>query len=202
MEYAKSIDEFFIKHNDRGEELEKLSTILLKTEMQETLKWGMPTYTLDGKNIVGIASFKNWTCLWFHHGGIMKDEDNVLINAQKGKTKALRQWRFTKLADIKTRQINKYIHEAIENHKNGKRVVLNTKPKKKSTKFLMPQILSDALKIDKILNQQFEKLTPAQKRDYAEYIDEPKREATKIARLDKALPLIKEKKPLAHLWKK
>ena len=202
MEYANSVDEFFIKHNDRGEELEKLRSILLKTEMQETLKWGMPTYTLDGKNIVGIASFKNWTCLWFHHGGIMRDEDKVLINAQEGKTKALRQWRFSKLADIKTRQINKYIQEAIENHKNGKRVVLDTKPIKKSTKFVMPEILSDALKNDKVLKQQFEKLTAAQKRDYAEYIAEPKREATKTSRLEKALPLIEEKKPLAHLWKK
>jgi uncharacterized protein YdeI (YjbR/CyaY-like superfamily) len=43
--------------------------------------------------VVGIGSFKSYFGLWFHQGALLSDDENVLINAQEGKTKALRQWR-------------------------------------------------------------------------------------------------------------
>jgi uncharacterized protein YdeI (YjbR/CyaY-like superfamily) len=29
---------------------------MLSTEMEEAVKWGTPTYTLEGKNVVGLAA--------------------------------------------------------------------------------------------------------------------------------------------------
>ena len=47
------------KVNHWAAELEILQTIISKTNLVETIKWGAPVYTLNGKNIVGITGFKN-----------------------------------------------------------------------------------------------------------------------------------------------
>ncbi len=38
----------------------------------------------------------------------------MLINAQEGKTKALRQWRMTSVKDIKPAIVKRYLNEALE----------------------------------------------------------------------------------------
>jgi hypothetical protein len=43
----------------------------------------------------------------------MKDPQKVLINAQKGTTKSMRQWRFTAREQIDKELILRYIKEAI-----------------------------------------------------------------------------------------
>ena len=81
------------KHQQWQAHLTKLRDILLSTELTETVKWGSPTYTLEGKNVISLAAFKNHCGLWFHQGVFLKDAGKKLVNAQDGKTKALRQWR-------------------------------------------------------------------------------------------------------------
>jgi uncharacterized protein YdeI (YjbR/CyaY-like superfamily) len=39
------------------------------------LKWGIPTYTVNGKNLVGIGAFKTYVGLWFFNGSFLKDEE-------------------------------------------------------------------------------------------------------------------------------
>ena len=53
---------------------------------------------------------------------LLADTEKVLVNAQEGKTKALRQWRFTSKKEIKVRAIKAYVKEAIELEKAGKRI--------------------------------------------------------------------------------
>ena len=36
--------------------------------LEETLKWGMPTFMYRGKIVCGIAGFKAHCALWFRHG--------------------------------------------------------------------------------------------------------------------------------------
>lgn len=73
------------------DELEILKSIINTTELVETTKWGGPAYTINGKNILGIGSFKNFFTIWFFKGVFLKDEAGVLVNAQEGTTKSLRQ---------------------------------------------------------------------------------------------------------------
>ncbi|MCZ6643031.1 MAG: DUF1801 domain-containing protein [Gammaproteobacteria bacterium] len=54
--------------------------ILPNTGLEETTKWGGPCYTFDGKNVVGLGSFKSYFGLWFFHGVLLKDDRRVLIN--------------------------------------------------------------------------------------------------------------------------
>mgnify|MGYP002625354686 CR=1 FL=1 len=88
------IDRYLSKHQAWSSQLTTFRKILNDCGLEETVKWGAPTYTLDGKIVVSFAGFKNHCALWFHNGAFLKDTDKVLINAQKCTTRGLRQGRF------------------------------------------------------------------------------------------------------------
>ena len=113
MQRAKSVDAFIRQSVQWRDELTRLRDILRTTSLQEEIKWGAPCYTHNGKNVVAIGGFKAYFGLWFHQGALLKDDNNVLINAQAGKTKALRQWRMTSAKAIKSTIIKRYVKEAI-----------------------------------------------------------------------------------------
>lgn len=200
MKYAKTVEGYISNHPEKKEFLIKLREILLTTELEETIKWGMPTYTINGKNIVGIGAFNEWACLWFHSGSLLSDPDHVLVNAQKGKTKAMRQWRFRTLDEIDTKKIKIYLLEAIDNHYKSKKVDFGPLPSDDQIQFEIPKLLQGIFDSEPVLNESFKNLTVRQQRDYAEYIAEPKRESTRKSRLEKIIPLIAEGKPIAKLW--
>ena len=182
---AKSVEEYYdsiVEHNDI---ILRLRSILLKTELLETLKWGLPTYQIGGKNVVGIGTFKSYAGLWFFNGSFLKDQSNKLINAQEGKTKGLRQWRFMSVDDIEENLILDYLKEAIQNQKDGKEVKAEKKP------LILPDELKEALASDTIASEAFDSLKLTHKREYAEYISEAKRPQTKADRIAKILPMIK-----------
>jgi uncharacterized protein YdeI (YjbR/CyaY-like superfamily) len=120
MKRYTSVDEFIAGTKSRRQELMKLREVLNKTELEETVRWGAPCYTFNGKNVVGIGAFQSYVGLWFFQGALLADPKNVLINAQEGKTKALRQWRFENAADIDPKTIKAYVKEAIAIALSGK----------------------------------------------------------------------------------
>ncbi|RNL95065.1 hypothetical protein ED312_00210 [Sinomicrobium pectinilyticum] len=190
MEKTISVEAYLQKHDKWRKALETLRDVLRKTELQETVKWGLPTYTVNGKNVVGFAAFKEHIALWFHNGALLRDEHSVLVNAQEGKTKALRQWRFTSETEIEKDKVRRYVEEAIANQKQGKEI----KPEKKE--LVIPQELLRKLQEDRSFHEKFEALAPYKQREYAGYIEEAKRETTRYARLEKIIPLILEGKGL------
>lgn len=102
------------------DELAVLRAIIEKTVLVKTAKWGGEVYTFNGRNVLGLAGFKNYFALWFYNGVFLKDRQQVLVNAQEGKTKAFRQWRFYAKEDINEPLILQYIEEAIEHEEAGK----------------------------------------------------------------------------------
>ena len=107
------------KTNQWEEELELLKTIIAKTPLVETTKWGGTIYTYNNKNIIGIGGFKSYFGVWFMNGVFLKDEAKVLVNAQEGVTKALRQWRFNAKAEVDEKLLLHYIKEAMKNEELG-----------------------------------------------------------------------------------
>jgi len=196
MQRYTSVDDYIKNAGQWQAELTKLREILNSTELEETVKWGAPCYTIDGKNIVGMAGFKSYFGLWFHQGALLADEAGVLINAQDGKTKALRQWRMKSAKDIKVRTIKAYVKEAIELQRAGKEI----KPTRGKTVTIPPE-LKAALGKNKITQAAFSALTPGKQREYADHIADAKRDATKQSRLEKILPMIREGKGLHDKYK-
>ncbi len=186
MEKNKTVDEYISKHLNHKVELELLRSIAQGMNLNETVKWGAPVYTESGKNVVGLGSFKSYVGLWFYQGALLKDEAKRLMNAQEGVTQAMRQWRFETLEEIKneTDLIKSYIDEAIANAKVGKEI----KPQKKPLE--IPVELQHALDNNEELRLKFEAFNLTRKRECAEFVGSPKREATRQAKLEQIIPMI------------
>ncbi len=174
------------KKQEWKSELEFLRNVLLATGLEETIKWGAPVYINKGKNIVGLSAFKNYVGLWFFQGGTLKDAQNVLINAQKGKTKAMRQWRFSTLENIDVDLLKSYVFEAIENQESGNII----KPKKNTKPLIIDVAFQRELDNSLELKKQFELFSLSKKREYTVYVTEAKREATQLKRIEKIIPMI------------
>lgn len=185
---VNSVEEYLERHEQWTQPLQSLRGLLLATELIETIKWNAPVYTLNGKNVVGMAAFKQHFGIWFFNGVFLKDPHNVLVNAQEGKTKALRQMRFNSADEMNPAIIKAYIREAIENQKLGKAVKADRT--KKET--VIPELLERAMQEQPKLLAGFKTLSDYKKREFCDYIESAKREATKLSRLEKIKPMIQE----------
>ncbi len=185
MKGSKTVGEYIKNHLEWEKEISFLRAIALKTSFEETIKWGAPTYTVQGKNVVAIGAFKNYVSLWFFNGSYLKDTQKKLMNAQEGKTKGLRQWRFKSVDDMDKQLILAYLNEAIKNQKEGKTIKIS-----RSKPVVIPPELQKVLNENKELKSLFLEFTNSKQREFSEHITSAKREATKIARLEKIIPMI------------
>ncbi|MFH6997247.1 YdeI family protein [Flavobacterium sp. FlaQc-57] len=172
------------KVNNWEEELLFLKSIIDKTELVETIKWGGPVYVYNNKNVIGIGGFKDYFTIWFFNGVFLKDDKKRLINAQEDKTKSLRQWRFTSKEDVNEAEVLEYILEAIENEKQGKVI----KPTKKEA--IISELLQKEMDKNPILAEAFQKFSPYKQYEFLEYIETAKQEKTKLLRIEKVIPMI------------
>ena len=174
-----------------------MQNIVNRTELQKEFKWGSDIYTFRGKNVVGWGGFKDFFTEWFYNGVFLEDKAKVLITASEGKTKALRQWRFTDAAQMNEKKLMAYILEAIQVVKDGKEI----KPEK-SAPPVPGGLFEEHLQADPAFRQAFERLTPGKQREYIEYIDEAKQEKTRLTRLEKIKPLVLDGKGLNDKYKR
>ena len=182
------VDEFLNKEEKWRAEFEKLREILLASGLTEELKWGVPCYTLDGKNIALIHGFKDYCAVLFVKGSLLKDEKGLLIQ-QTGNVQAGRQIRFTgvqQVEDLKA-ALTDYIREAIGIEKAGLEVDF-----KKASEFAVPEELQAKFREQPALKAAFEALTPGRQRAYLLHFSEPKQSKTRAARVEKYAPQILE----------
>lgn len=181
------VTEYIVNQEKWTQELQLLRSFLLELNLEEAIKWGMPAYLYKGKNILGMSAFKNYVGLWFHQGVFLKDEKQLLLNAQEGKTKAMRQWRFNSIEEIDKSTVLEYVLEAMKNVDIGNEI----KPASNKKPLEIPSYLANAFEKDQDLYLKFNELTLTKKREFTDYISEAKRETTKESRLQKIIPMIK-----------
>jgi uncharacterized protein YdeI (YjbR/CyaY-like superfamily) len=168
-------------------EIAEMRRVLADFPMKEECKWGKPTYTVDGKNVVITQGFKDYFALGFFQGALLKDRKKVLV--QLGQVQAGRVMKFTSAQDIRAKAatIKAYVREAIAVEKAGLRI------KKRSTAdFPVPEELMKRLRRDPRFKRAFEALTPGRQRSYLYHFAAAKQSATRVARIDKAMPAIFE----------
>jgi len=168
-------------------EIAEMRRVLAAFAMKEECKWGKPTYTVDGKNIVIMQGFKEYFGLGFFQGALLKDPKKVLV--QLGQVHAGRVMKFTSAKDImmKAATIKAYVREAIAVEKAG----LRMKPKKTSD-FPVPDELKQRFRRAPRFKRAFEELTPGRQRSYLYHFAAAKQSATRVARIEKAMPAIFE----------
>jgi len=170
-------------------EIAEMRRVLAGLAMKEERKWGKPTFTVDGKNVVIIQGFKEYLALGFFQGALLKDPKKVLV--QLGRVHAARVMKFTSAKDIvaKAATIKAYVREAIAVEKAG----LRMKPKKTSD-LPVPAELTARFRKDPRFERAFAALTPGRQRSYLYHFGAAKQSATRVARIEKAMPAIFEGK--------
>ena len=197
MQRYTSVEDYLDGHVEWRSLLERLRAVMKECEVEETVKWGQPCYTHSGKNVAGIGAFKEFVSVWFFQGALLRDEQGVLVNAQEGRTKAMRQWRFQAVEEIDEPLLRAYVDESIENQRQGKAIQAE-----KKMPVEVPDELAGALAEDRGAGKRFDGLTPARQREYAEFITEAKRVETRVRRLKKILPMIRAGQGLNDRYKK
>jgi uncharacterized protein YdeI (YjbR/CyaY-like superfamily) len=168
-------------------EIAEMRRVLARFAMKEECKWGKPTYTMDGKNVVILQGFKEYFGLGFFQGALLKDPKKLLV--QLGQTQAGRVMKFTSVKEIaaKAPTIKAYVREAIAVEKAGLRV-----EKKKTSDVPVPEELLEKFQRDPRFKKAFDALTPGRRRSYLFHFAGAKQSATRVARIEKAAPAIFE----------
>ncbi len=186
------VDWYFDKAEKWAEAIARLRTIVLETGVTEELKWGVPAYTLDGKNVALIHTFKDYCALLFPKGALLTDAHGILIQ-QTENVQAARQMRFTSAFEVveKSPLITAYVLQAIEVETAGLKV-----PMKAPADFAVAEEFSRALAENASLKTAFDALTPGRQRAYLLHFSAPKQSKTRAARVEKRVPDILDGKGL------
>jgi uncharacterized protein YdeI (YjbR/CyaY-like superfamily) len=160
--------------------LEILRQLVLECGLTEEIKWGVPCYASDNKNIAMVSAFKDYASLGFFKGVLLKDPHNMLH--QHGLySQSARFFKFTTASQILPQQeiIKSYIFEAIAIEKSGGKVVF-----KKNPEPIPDELLQIFIEIPE-LKKAFFNLTPGRQRGYIIYFSQPKQPQTRINRIQK-----------------
>ena len=180
------VDFYFAKSQKWQEALEHLRTLVLGCGLAEELKWGVPCYTLQQKNVVLLHEFKDYCALLFVKGALLKDAQGILVQ-QTAQVQAARQIRFRSLQEVTklAAVVKSYIQEAIAAEKAGLKVEL-----KRTADFDIPAEFQHQLEEKASLRTAFQALTPGRQRAYLLHFAQPKQATTRQARVEKCVPQI------------
>lgn len=180
------VDFFFDKATKWQEEYKQLRTIILDCGLTEELKWGVPCYTYQKKNIILIHGFKEYCAVLFMKGALLHDAKGILIQ-QTENVQSARQIRFTTVKEIVklAPTLKAYVYEAIELEKAGVKVEL-----KKTSEYAIPEEFQNKLDKNAALRKAFKALTPGRQRAYIFHFSQPKLSKTRVARVEKYIPQI------------
>jgi uncharacterized protein YdeI (YjbR/CyaY-like superfamily) len=178
------VDAYVERLKNWVDEVRALRAICLDSGLGEDLKWGVPCYTLEGRNVVLIHSFKEYCALLFFKGALLKDAKGILIR-QTDNVQAARQVRFKNVDDIRKLKavLKAYLSEAVKLEQSGVKVEF-----KKTEEFSVPEEFQ--AKLDEMLDLKtaFEALTPGRRRAYLLHFSSAKQSKTRTARVIKAIP--------------
>ena len=173
------------KVNFWTKELKILRKIILSSGLTEDLKWKMPCYTFESKNILILSALNDSCTINFFKGALLKDPNKILEKPGENSQSA-RYLRITSVSQIKDLEsvIKSYITEAIELERSGAKVEFkkNSEP--------IPEELLVKFEENPDLHSAFLALTPGRQRGYILFFSAPKQSKTRESRIEKCTPQI------------
>lgn len=179
-------DDFFERQVQWKKELIALRAILLECMLTETIKWKIPCYVYENKNIVVLHGFKEHCAIGFFKGALLLDEAKLLTQPTEN-SQAGRQLRFNTTKEILTNKslIQSYIFEAIEIEKNGFKIAFKT-----AEEFAIPEELKEEFTKNTAFEEAFYRLTPGRQKGYLLHFANAKQSTTRTSRILQAVPRI------------
>lgn len=173
------------------EELAYLRMILLDCGLTEDVKWSVPCYTSQQRNVLIISAFKEYCALSFFKGSLLKDAKGILVQ-QTENVQLTRQVRFTNLEQIIELEsiLKEYIYEAVEVEQSGLKPNNNQEKPQQAKISTLPEELQQKLTDDATFKTAFESLTPGRQRGYILYFSAAKQAKTRASRIEKYMPKI------------
>jgi uncharacterized protein YdeI (YjbR/CyaY-like superfamily) len=165
-------------------------------EVTEVMKWSAPFF--DYKGMLGnMAAFKNHVSWGFWKAQLMKDPHGIL--SATGEGGSMFGGKASSVKDLPSKKVMlEYIKEAMRLNDEG--VKIKRGPSARSaTPLEVPADLSAALEKDKRAKSAFEAFSPSQKREYVEWLNDARQDATRAKRLATAVEWMAEGKP--RNWK-
>jgi uncharacterized protein YdeI (YjbR/CyaY-like superfamily) len=155
-------------------------------DVEETVKWSMPAYTLGGKIVLITAAFKAHLALNFWRGQELRgDGANADAMGQFGKIKSL--------ADLPPdKELDRLIREAAELAKSAP-APRKTKHAPKPAPGLHPEFAAALAKAPQA-KAVLDSFPPSAQRDYVEWIADAKQDATRQKRIASAIEWLGEGK--------
>ncbi|HET6525021.1 YdeI/OmpD-associated family protein [Sphingopyxis sp.] len=152
---------------------------------EETLKWGVPHFVLNGQNLAGMAAFKEHATF-----GFWRDEE---VTGSPRDTGAMGSMgRLASLADLPDdKAMADYIRKAAALCAEGKPKRPAPKPKPALD---LPDDLGAALKAHVAAQGHWNAFSPGKRRDYIEWVLEAKREETRVKRIETIVAQVAEGK--------
>lgn len=160
--------------------LEALRELVAESGLTETMKWGVPCYTLAGKNVVSVSALKDACVLSFFKGALLEDADGVL-EAPGPNSRHARYFKFTSAADVRAQRAvaRRLLELAIEAERAGARVApaSATEP--------VPEELQAKLDGDPEVAAAFTALTPGRQRSHVLHVSGAKQSKTRASRAER-----------------
>lgn len=167
-------------------------------DVQETIKWGMPSYDYKGPYF-SMAAFKEHVAFGFWKASLLDDPQGYLKERANQGGEAMGHFgRITSLEDLPPDEVLiDFVKQAKE--LNDKGIKLPAKPKKESVEVVAPDYFMEALEKNEAALITFHEFSPSNKKEYILWVTEAKTEKTRIERLATAVEWMSEGK-IRH-WK-
>lgn len=164
--------------------------------VEETLKWGMPSFQYMGI-LCGIAAFKQHCAFGFWKHKLLHDPHGIL--KEHGSEAMGNLGRISHIEQLPADTlIVAFIQQAMKLNEDGVKLPARTKAAAKN-ELTVPADLATALEKNKAAKQNFEAFSYSQQKDYVEWITEAKTEPTRHKRLLQTLEWLAGGKP--RNWK-
>lgn len=195
MSKVKNIDEYIERSAPFAQEI---LNAIRKTvhdycpQAEEGLKWSFPHFMYGKAILCSMASFKQHCAFGFWLESEMNDPHGIFKRDEEGGMGSL--GKMGALEDLPDPVIlGEYIQQAMRLIDAG--VKIKKAPTEETKKNLVtPQVLKDALKKDAIVESVFENFSYTHKKEYVEWLNGAKTEATLLRRLETTLSNLREGK--------
>jgi uncharacterized protein YdeI (YjbR/CyaY-like superfamily) len=162
-------------------ELQMLRQLMLDSGLVEEIKWGVPCYCLEGKNIAVVAALKDFCSLSFFKGAGLPDPQGILEKPGPN-SQAARLVKITSCSHIEKLRpaLMDLITLAIALEGSGFQP-----PKQTPDAMEQPQELLDAFRKEPDFQRSFEALTPGRQRGYLLHFAGARQSKTRADRIEK-----------------
>jgi uncharacterized protein YdeI (YjbR/CyaY-like superfamily) len=162
----------------------------------ETVKWGMPFFDYKGP-VCMMAAFKQHLGFGFWKASRLNDPDRLLQGSDE-EAAAGSFGRIVTLADLPSdKALMDFVQQMIKINESG--IKEPKKPSAPKAELPMPADFDNLLKGNLATMDNFEKFSPSKKREYLEWFEDAKSDATREKRMQQALEWIAEGK--SRNWK-